>query len=273
MDKEIVALEQNQYWIFLTDLPQGKHPIGCKWIYKFKYKADGSIEKYKVRVVAKGYNQQEGEDFFDTFSPIVKYTAIRLILAIATGKQWNLHQLDVNNAFLHGDLKEEVYMIIPLGFKSTKPNQVCKLTKTLYGLKQVSCQWDHKLTFAFLEMGYQQSNFDYSLFVKFVDSHITVLLVYVDDLVLAGDDLNVVKSIMDAKFKIKDLGPLRFFLSLEVVRSSKGIFLTQRKYALELLDDVGLLECKPVTSPMIPNLNLWSKKMVFHILIPSLIPG
>nr|KYP40999.1 Retrovirus-related Pol polyprotein from transposon TNT 1-94 [Cajanus cajan] len=127
MDKEIIALEQNQSWI-LTDLPQGKHPIGCKWIYKIKHKADGSIERYKARLVAKGYNQQEGVDFFDTFSPVVKHTTIRLILAIAAVKQWHLHQLDVNNAFLHGDLKEEVYMTIPKGFKSTKSSMCLVLS-------------------------------------------------------------------------------------------------------------------------------------------------
>nr|KYP40989.1 Retrovirus-related Pol polyprotein from transposon TNT 1-94 [Cajanus cajan]KYP41004.1 Retrovirus-related Pol polyprotein from transposon TNT 1-94 [Cajanus cajan] len=172
-------------------------------------------------------------------------------------------------------------MTIPQGFKSKKPNQVCKLTKSLYGIKQASRQWNHKLTSALFEMGYQQSKSEYSLFVKFVNSLITVLLVYVDDLVLASDDLNeinAIKSILDAKFKIKDLGPLRFFLGLEVARSSKGIYLTQRKYALELLDDAGLLGCKPVTSPMIPNLKLvkdngvpYSNPMSYHRLINRLI--
>lgn len=124
MGQEIQALEQNHTWE-LTDLPPGKQLIGCKWGYKVKLKSDGSIERYKARLVAKGYTQQKGIDYFETFSPVVKLTTVRLILALAAAKQWHLQQLDINNAFLHGDLNEEVYLTIPQGFQLTKPNQVC----------------------------------------------------------------------------------------------------------------------------------------------------
>ncbi|KAK2366753.1 putative mitochondrial protein [Trifolium repens] len=280
MDQEILALEQNHTWK-LTDLPHGKHPIGCKWIYKVKYKSDGSIERYKARLVAKGFTQQEGLDYFDTFSLVVKMTTVRLVLALAAAKGWHLHQLDVNNAFLHGDLHEEVYMTVPPGFKTSHPNQVCKLLKSLYGLKQASRQWNFKLTSALLKLGYWQSKSDYSLFVKHLDSKITILLVYVDDIVLAGNDLNeidLVKSQLDNQFRIKDLGSLKFFLGLEVARSNKGISLSQRKYALELLDDAGLLACKPASTPMIPNLklsatdsNLYSDPAAYRRLIGRMI--
>jgi hypothetical protein len=140
MQAELSALESTGTWK-LVDLPEHVTPIGCKWIYRVKYHADGSIERYKARLVAKGYNQIKGIDFFDTFSPVAKMTTVRLVLALASINHWNLHQLDVNNAFLHGDLQEDVYMTLPPGVSSSKPNQVRKLMKSLYGLKQASRKW------------------------------------------------------------------------------------------------------------------------------------
>ncbi|XP_052732844.1 uncharacterized mitochondrial protein AtMg00820-like [Vigna angularis] len=112
MQREIKALQDNDTWV-ITQLPPGKATIGCKWVYKTKFKADGSIERYKARLVAKGYTQQEGIDYLDTFSPVAKLTTVRLLIALAASNNWFLHQLDVDNAFLHGDLNEEVYMDPP----------------------------------------------------------------------------------------------------------------------------------------------------------------
>jgi len=139
MQAELSALETTGTWK-IVDLPDHIKPIGCRWIYKVKHNADGSVERYKARLVAKGYTQIEGLDYFDTHSHVAKLTTIRLVIALASIHNCNLHQLDVNIAFLHGELQEDVYMILPPGVTSTKPNQVCKLLKSWYGLKQASSQ-------------------------------------------------------------------------------------------------------------------------------------
>lgn len=256
MSKEIYALEQNNTWI-LVDLPSDQHCIGCKWVYKIKFKADGSVERYKARLVAKGYTQEEGLDYFDTFSPVAKITTVRVLLAIASVKNWHIHQLDVNNAFLHGDLDETVYMLPPPGYTDT--NKVCKLTKSLYGLKQASRQWYQKLTSCLLDFGFIQSSSDSSLFIQSTDSYFLALLVYVDDIILTGDDLQQIHKIkqhLDVIFTIKDLGQLKYILGIEVAHSSTGLSLCQRKYALDILNDTGYIHCKPASTPMDSKLKL-----------------
>jgi len=144
MDSELQAFKNNGTWS-LVDLTSGICPIGCKWVCKIKRKEDGSIERYKARLVAKGYTQIEGIDFFEIFSPVAKITTIRMVLAVASINKWHVHQLDVNNAFLHGDLLEDVYMQPPPGLPNPD-NKLCKLLKSLYGLKQASRQWYDKLS-------------------------------------------------------------------------------------------------------------------------------
>ena len=258
MAKEIQALEHNKTWI-LTSLPAGKRPIGCKWVFKIKYNADGTVERYKARLVAKGYTQKEGLDYTETFSPTAKLVTFRCLLAIASARDWPLHQLDVQNAFLHGDLDEEVYMIPPPGFDRQGGNLVCRLQKSLYGLKQASRNWFAKLTNALREAGFVQSMADYSLFTRSNNNSFTVILVYVDDIVITGNNPQVIQStkeFLNHRFRIKDLGLLKYFLGIEVARSRKGIFISQRKYALELLDDAGLLGARPSSFPMEQTLRL-----------------
>jgi hypothetical protein len=258
MNDELEALAKTGTWTFV-DLPPQVKPIGSKWVYKVKHKADGTIERCKAQLVAKGYNQIEGLDFFETFSPVAKLTTVGTLLALASIKQWNLHQLDVNNAFLHGDLAEDVYMQVPDGVQSPKSGQVCKLQKSLYGLKQASRMWYEKLTSLLLHEGYTQSTADYSLFTLHTPTHFTALLVYVDDIILAGNNLNEftrIKSILDTQFKIKDLGVLKYFLGLEVAQSREGICISQRKYCLDLLKDSGILGAKPAITPLDPSVKL-----------------
>lgn len=215
---ELTALEKNHTWT-LTTLPPGKSTIGCKWVFKTKQRADGSIERYKARLVAKGYTQTTGIDCLETFSPVIKMTTVRVLLSLAAANNWYLEQLDVSTAFLHGDLHEEVFMELPQGLQVSNSSVVCKLDKSLYGLKQASRQWNAKLTESLISCGYSQSRSDYSLFTKKSPSGFTAILVYVDDLVMTGDDIseiNQVKQYLDNRFSIKDLGKQKFFLGFEV---------------------------------------------------------
>ena len=150
MDQEIVALHHNHTWDLIPK-PSDVDIIGCKWVYKLKHKPDGSIDKYKARLVAKGYHQTLSLDYYETFSPVVKATTIRIILAIALSSQWEVRRLDVHNVFLNGELEEQVYISQPPAYVDTKfPTKVCRLRKALYGLKQAPRAWLQCLSSAFL---------------------------------------------------------------------------------------------------------------------------
>ncbi|CAM8909312.1 unnamed protein product [Rhodiola kirilowii] len=254
MQNEISALERNSTWV-ITDLPANQSLIDCKWIFRIKLKSDGTIERYKARVVAKGFTQVEGIDYSETFAPVAKMTSVRCFLTVAAIKQWPIFQLDVDNAFLHGSLEEEVYMRLPTGFYDSerKAGKVCRLTKRLYGLKQAPRQWFSKFTEAMLQFGFRQSLNDYSLFTLQCGDDFIMLLVYVDDVILTGTSMKLIqdiKAFIHDRFKIKDLGTLKYFLGLEVARNSTGIFLHQKKYATDLLTEYDMVECKPVKTPL-----------------------
>ncbi|KAJ0925089.1 putative RNA-directed DNA polymerase [Helianthus annuus] len=252
MNLEMEALMRNQTWE-LVDLPSGRKPIGSKWVYRVKYKANGEVERYKARLVAKGYNQREGLDFGETFSPVVKMVTVRCILSLAVQNSWTLYQLDINNAFLYGSISEDVYMLPPEGYYNKNETKVCKLIKSLYGLKQAPRKWNEKLTSVLLELGFIQSLCDHSLYVLSKSNVFVVLLVYVDDIVITGNnnsEIDKIKSLLSNSFKIKDLGVLKYFLGLEVVYGKFGLCLNQRKYCLELLAEFGYLGCKPVNTPI-----------------------
>ena len=250
------ALHKNDTWE-VTSLPSGRKAIGCKWVFKIKYKANGEVERYKARLVVKGFNQKEGIDYTETFASVAKMATVRCTMCIAVNNGWPMYQLDVNNAFLYGTLDESVYMVPPPGYFTKNENRVCKLKKSLYGLKQAPRKWNEKLTSVLIEFGFMQSLSDYSLFTKSSTNGFTVLLVYVDDILLTGSsqkEIEDLKVFMKSKFLIKDLGILKFFLGIEIIETDVGICMSQRKYCLELLHSFGMLGCKPVATPMDLNL-------------------
>ena len=149
MEQELTTLEKNGTWI-LTSLPPGKKALSSKWVYKTKFRPDGSVERHKARLVIRGFEQVKDKDYKHTFSPVAKLTTVRVFIALATAKGWPLHQLDINNAFLHGFIDEEVYMQPPAGYKKASPTQVCKMQRSLYGLQQASRQWNLELTSFYL---------------------------------------------------------------------------------------------------------------------------
>lgn len=224
MQQELQALEGNGTWS-LQPLPDGKKSLGCKWVYKIKHNSDGTIERYKARLVILGNHQKEGIDYTETFAPVVKMVTVRLVLAIAAAKKWEIHQMDVHNAFLHGDLHEDVYMKLPLGFRTSQPGLVFKLQKSLYGLKQAPRCWFAKLSSALMNFGFHQSGSDYSLFTFLVHGVQMVVLVYVDDLIICGNNSSAIqrfKEYLSKCFHMKDLGHLKYFLGVFSVPSNRS---------------------------------------------------
>lgn len=182
---------------------------------------------------------------------------VRILISVATNRDWPLFQLDVKNAFLHGVLEEEVYMRLPPNFQlSTGKGKMYRLKKALYGLKQSPRAWFKRFRGVMLKIGYRQCHADHTLFVNHQSGKVIALIVYVDDIVVTGDDhyeINHLKGFLGKEFEIKDLGPLKYFLGIEVARSKNGIFLAQRKYVLYLLQDSGMLGCKPCDTPIESN--------------------
>ncbi|CAN1170498.1 Retrovirus-related Pol polyprotein from transposon TNT 1-94 [Linum perenne] len=257
--EELHALEKNETWEVVS-LPPGKNTVDCKWLFTVKYKADGKIERFKARLVARGFTQSYGVDYDETFAPVAKLNTIRVLLSLAANLDWPLHQLDVKNAFLNGDLIEEVYMNFPPGIRNPVAGQVCKLRKALYGLKQSPRAWFDRFTKAVKEAGYYQCQTDHTLFVKHSSTgNRSILIVYVDDIILTGDDImeiDKLKAQLAKEFEIKDLGELKYFLGMEVSRSQQGIVISQRKYVLDLLNEVGMTDCRPIDTPMEQNKQL-----------------
>jgi hypothetical protein len=259
MDEEFQALQKQGTWS-LVPLPATKNVVGCKLVYKLKHNSDGSKARYKARLVAKGFHQQQGIDFDKTFSPVIKPPTVRLILSLAVSLQWPLRQLDVKNTFLHGTLKEEVYMTQPQGYiDSTHPNFVCKLHKSIYGLKQAPRSWFESFTSQLLHLGFTASTTDFSLFIYKHQSVIAYLLLYVDDIVLTSNIptyLDHLITQLNTVFDLKDLGTQHYFLGLQVSRTTDSLYIKQTKYAHDLLKKHNMLNCKPTSSPSCPNTRL-----------------
>ncbi|WKA06381.1 hypothetical protein VitviT2T_024283 [Vitis vinifera] len=195
MKEELDALTKNHTWDLVT-LPPGQSVVGCKWIYKIKTRYDGSVERYKARLVAKGFTQEYGIDYEETFAPVARISSVRALLVVAAARKWDLFQMDVKNAFLNGDLSEEVYMQPPPGL-SIESNKVCHLRRALYGLKQAPRAWFAKFSSTIFRLGYTASPYDSALFLRRTDKGTILLLLYVDDMIITGDDLSGIQELKD----------------------------------------------------------------------------
>lgn len=254
MQEEISALKKNCTWE-LVPKPENVDLVTCKWIYKLKKGADGKINRYKARLVARGFSQQYGRDYDETFSPVARMVTIRTVISLAASKGWKLWQLDVKNAFLYGELDRDIFMEQPPGFVSKKfPSHVCRLKKALYGLKQAPRAWYGKIAQYLDFCGFKSSSADPSLFIKKTSTVCTLLLLYVDDMIITGDNSLEISCLQDAlfvRFEMKSLGEAHYFLGLEI-ENSGGYFVSQQRYAASILQRFRMRESNEVTTPMEP---------------------
>eukprot|EP00253_Pinus_taeda_P022186 PITA_22186 len=229
MDEEMNAIEINKTWD-LVELPKVKEVIGVKWVYKTKCNAEGKIERHKARLVVKGYKQQYGRDYEETFAPVARMETVRAVLSIAAKNKWKVYQMDVKSAFLNGVLKEEVYVEQPLGYeKKGEEHKVCKLKKALYGLKQAPRAWYSRIDSYLLDNEFDKCEGEPTVYIKEKDGKILIVVLYVDDVIFTG---------------------------IEVVQNEKGIFISQARYVDQILSRFSMEECKAAITPTVMGLKL-----------------
>jgi len=230
MAEEYKALIDNGTWR-LVPQPPGANIVTGKWLFKQKFNSNGSLARHKARWVVRGFSQEAGVDYNEKFSPVVKPATIRTVLSIATSRDWPIRQLDVKNAFLHGNLEETVYCEQPKGFiDPAAPNSVCLLQKSLYGLKQAPRAWNQRFSNFICSIGFTASKSDASLFVYKAGNDMAYLLLYVDDIIIIASSLALLQHVissLSSEFTMTDLGDLHHFLSISVTRDNSGLFLSQ----------------------------------------------
>jgi hypothetical protein len=264
MKEEFQALDRNRTWDLVdeaTVLQSGKRVIGSKWVYRMKRNADGS-NRYKARLVIKGYEQEYGIDYQETFAPVAKFVTIRILFALAAQFNWEIEQMDAITAFLNPILHEEVYMEQPEGFEVASASGgrlVCRLLKSLYGLKQAPRAWYTDINTFLLSLGLTRSKEDYNLYIS-VKANI-ILLLFVDDILLFSPSIDAIKSIksqLTAKYQMTDLGPARQFLGIQIERNrqARTLRIHQKPYIESILKRFQMENCNGVSTPMDPNLEL-----------------
>ena len=257
IQEELSAHDQSRTWA-LVPRPHGVHVIGSKWLLKKKFLPDGSVERYKARLVARGFTQQHGIDYNDTYSPVLGMASFRTLVALAAAYNLPLHHVDIKTAFLHGHLDEEVYMYQPPFFHSTQfPNHVCQLRRPIYGLKQSPRQWYVRMHNFLCSWGWERLVTDNNIFIWRQVDGICILGLFVDDIpIIASDELLVQKAIdmLASEFPISDKGPMSYFLGIEVRRDPKGEFITlsQTHYIREILKQHHMSSCTSANTPIVP---------------------
>jgi hypothetical protein len=238
-------------------------------VFKKKLRPDGTIEKYKVRLVAKGYNQKEGEDLFDTYSPVARLTTIRVLLSLASSYGLLVHCMDVKTTFLNGELEEKIYMDQPDGFMvKGQEGMVCKLLKSLYGLKQVHKQWHEKFDKTLTFVGFVVNKTDKCVYYHFGGGEGVILCLYIDDILIFGISLNVIKKVkefLSQNFEMKDLGETDVILNIKLVREGDGgVTLLQFHYVKKVLSLFGYSDCKPAPTPYDASMILKKNKRIMR---------
>ena len=251
--------------------PRGRRPIGCRWVLTTKQDEHGQVSRFKARLVAKGYSQRPGIDYWETFAPVARHTTVRVFLCVAALEDLELHQLDVQTAFLNGKLEEEVYMSPPPGLDQIEPSHPAlstgclRLHSALYGLKQASRVWNKDLHQHLLRLGFEQSTADPCLYVLTSAKWRCLLCIFVDDIIVAASTQLTVRWLvkhLEARYSIKDMGALRWCLGMLVVRDrpARCLYLSQKRYVLDMLDKFGMSDCKGKRTPAAAGLRL-SKSM------------
>ena len=252
MNSEINSLNENETWT-LEYLPEGRRVIPCKWVYKIKQNADGSVDRYKARLVIKGCSQRRGVDYGETFSPVVRTSSIRAVISVAASQKMVLAQFDVSTAFLYGELQEEIYMCQPEGFDDGS-GRVCRLKRSLYGLKQAPRCWNKRVGNYLRQLGFQQNEADPCVFMRFRGSGKTIIALYVDDGIIAATSEAEVKMLiadLESEFKIT-AKEASYFLGFEItVQLDGSIKICQEGYTKRILERFGMAECRPCPTPVI----------------------
>jgi len=268
MHKELNQFARNEVWT-LVPRTSKMNVIGTKWVFKNKLDEHGVIVRNKARLVAKGYNQEEGIDYGETYAPIARLEAVRLLLAYACMNGFKLHQMDVKSAFLNGYIDEEVFVCQPPGFEDHKHlDYVLKLKKALYGLKQAPRQWYERLSNFLLSHGYERGKTDKTLFVKKTLNDIILVQVYVDDIIFGSTSQNLCEQFvaaMQGEFEMSMMGELNYFLGLQIKQLNHGTFLSQTKYCKELLKKFDMENYKEISTPMATNCYLDSDEKGTHV--------
>ena len=252
IDNELQNMKINSVWS-LVDKPEKENIIKSRWIFKRKLGPDGQVSSYKARLVARGFTQQYGLQYDETFSPVVRFESVRSLIALAVKNDMKIHQMDVSCAFLNGDLSETIYMSPPEGIKLDHDNLVCKLNKAIYGLKQASKCWNNCIDTYLRKLGFRPSSSDSCLYVRVKDNVLCIIAVYVDDLIIASkclDQINELKSSLSSNYRMKDLGELRYFLGVNVVQGNDKIVIHQSPYTKALLNRFNFENANPVSTPV-----------------------
>lgn len=260
MNQEIDAIRRNETWE-LVKLPENKKALGVKWIYRTKLKQNGEVQKYKARLVVKGYKQKFGVDYEEVFAPVTRLETVRLLLALAAKNNWKVHQMDVKSAFLNGYLEDEIYVEQPPGYaKIGEENKVCRLKKALYGLKQAPRAWYSRIDNFFLKDGFRRCPYEHALYTKEDENgNFLIICLYVDDLIFTGNSNMMIEEFresMKKEFEMTDMGLLHYFLGIEVKQGDNEIAIFQKKYAKDLLKKFKMENAYPASTPMELGLKL-----------------